>query len=171
MELFFMRHGIAESPERYVDDSQRPLTEQGRRDQRRVVQVLLPLLDPLDHLLSSPLLRARQTADIVADALQFGGRIEETSILAGDCTVGAVLDLLQGYPPTARILCTSHEPHMSRLAAVFLDGEGRSAIAFQPGSLMGLTFNGQPTVGRGTLRVFLRPANVLAILAGLEQRE
>lgn len=170
MDLFFMRHGVAESPERYADDGQRPLTEQGRRDQCRVAQVLLPLLDPLDHLLSSPLRRARQTADIVSDALQFGGQIEETSILAGDCTVGAVLDLLQGYARTARILCVGHEPHMSLLAAVFLDGEGRSAIAFQPGSLMGLSFNGQPVIGQGMLRVFVRPADVLSMLADLEQQ-
>lgn len=170
MELFLMRHGVAEPPERYGDDGQRPLTEQGRRDQRRVVQALFPLLDPLHHLLSSPLLRARQTADIVADTLQFGGQIEETSILAGDCTVGAVLDLLQGHARTARILCVGHQPHMSRLAAVFLDGEGRSAIAFQPGSLMGLTFNGHPMIGEGRLRVFLRPADVLSLSAGLQQR-
>lgn len=171
MELFFMRHGVAESPERYAEDGQRPLTAQGRRDQRRMAQVLLPLLDPLDHLLSSPLLRARQTADIVAEALRFAGQIEETSILAGDCTVGAVLGLLQGYAPTARILCVGHEPHMSRLAAVCLDGEGRSTIAFQPGSLMGLSFNGHPTTGRGMLRIFLRPPDVLTMLARLAQRE
>ena len=169
MELFFMRHGVAESPDRYGDDGQRPLTEQGRHDQSRVARVLVALLEPLDHLISSPLLRARQTADIVADALQFDGQIEESTILAGDCTVDAILDLLQGHSPSARILCVGHEPHMSRLSAIFLEGEGRSAIAFQPGSVMGLTFNGHPLPGRGMLRVFLRPVDVLSVLAGIEK--
>lgn len=170
MELFLMRHGVAETSGRYADDAQRPLTEQGQRDHRRVAQRLLPLLDPLDHLLSSPLLRAQQTAAIMAESLQFGGHIEETSILAEDCTVDAVLDLLQGYAPTARMLCVGHQPHMSRLAAVFLDGEGHGTIAFQPGSLLGLSFNGRPTIGQGMLRVFLRPSDVLAMLAGLQPR-
>ncbi len=164
MELFFMRHAVAEPPDGYRCDFQRPLTEQGRHDQTLVVRALVPLLDPLDHLLSSPLVRARQTADIVADALQFSGQVEETTVLAGDCTVGAVLNLLQGHPRTSRILCVGHEPDMSRLSAIFLDGEGRSAIAFQPGSVMGLTFNGHPMFGRGMLRFFLRPADVLSAL-------
>ena len=171
MDLFLMRHGVAEPAGYDGDDAQRPLTEQGRHDQRRVVQVLTPLLTPLDHLLSSPRLRARQTADIVADTLQIGGRIEETTVLAEDCTVGAVLDLLQGYSHRARILCVGHQPHMSRLSAMFLDGAGRSAIAFQPGSVMGLSFRGHPAIGQGMLRVFLRPAEVLSMLAGLEKRE
>jgi phosphohistidine phosphatase len=169
MDLFLMRHGVAEPSERYGVDAQRPLTDQGRQDQRRVAQVVAPLLAPLDHLLSSPLVRARQTADIVADTLRFGGQIEETPVLAGDCTVGSVLDLLQGYARTARILCVGHEPHMSRLSAVFLDGEGRSAAAFQPGSVIGLTFRGHPAIGQGMLRVFLRRADVLSMLAGLEK--
>jgi phosphohistidine phosphatase len=169
MDLFLMRHGVAESPDRYGDDGQRPLTAQGRHDQSRVARVLLPLLEPLDHLISSPLVRARQTADIVADTLQFDGQIEETTILASDCTLGAVLDLLQRYSAAVRILCVGHEPHMSRLSAVFLDGDGRSAIAFQPGSVMGLTFNGHPLPGQGRLSVFLRPVDALAMLAGSEK--
>jgi phosphohistidine phosphatase len=164
LDLFFMRHAAAEPRERYTHDHQRPLTIQGRQQQHRVVQVLTPILQPLDHLLSSPLVRARQTADIVAEVLAFPGQIEETALLGTDCTVGAVLDLLQGYPRQARLLCVGHEPDMSRLSAVFLDGEGRSAMAFQPGTVIGLSFTGHPAPGRGTLRFFLRPAEVLALL-------
>jgi phosphohistidine phosphatase len=165
MELFFMRHAEAEPRERYRADAQRPLTDAGRATQRRVARLLSPLLLPLDYLLSSPILRARQTADIVAEALPFAGQIEETSVLGSDCTVGAVLHLLQGYPQHARILCVGHEPDMSQISAVFLDGEGRSAIAFQPGSVIGLAFQGLPVLGRGTLRCFLRPVEVLALFA------
>jgi phosphohistidine phosphatase len=164
MDLFFMRHAEAEKAAFYSDDYQRPLTEQGRHQQRLVVRALAPLLKPLDHLLCSPLLRARQTADLVAEALQFTGQIEETTILGGDCTVGAVLNLLQGYPRGSRILCVGHEPDMSRLSAVFLDGEGRSALAFQPGSVIGLAFPGHPVPGRSTLRFFVRPADLLRVV-------
>jgi phosphohistidine phosphatase len=165
MELFLMRHAEAEPREHYGADEQRPLTDAGRATQRRVAQALSPLLLPLGHLLSSPILRARQTADIVAEALPFTGQIEETSVLGSECTVGAILHLLQGYPPHVRILGVGHEPHMSQISAVFLDGEGHSTIAFQPGSVIGLTFQGRPMPGRGTLRCFLRPVEVLALFA------
>ncbi len=166
MHLFFMRHDKAgrRDPGLYPDDHQRPLTAAGQQDHRLVARALAPLLQPLDHLLSSPILRARQTAAIVAEALQFSGSIEETPVLGEDCTVGAVFTLLQEYPGDARILCVGHEPSMSRLSAVSLEGEGRSAIAFQPGSVLGVTFSGHPTPGRGTLRCFLRSADVLSFL-------
>ena len=104
MNVFFMRHAEAEPRERYADDFQRPLTAQGRAQQYLVVRALAPILQPLDHLLSSPLVRARQTADIVADTLQFPGPVEETAVLGADCTIGAVLQLLQRYPRQARLL-------------------------------------------------------------------
>ena len=102
MELFFMRHAEAEPRDRYRDDHQRPLTDAGRETQCRMVRALLPVLQPLDALLSSPILRARQTAEIVVETLKFVGTIEETHVLGGNCTVGAVLALLQGYPRSAR---------------------------------------------------------------------
>ena len=163
MELFFMRHAEAEPRDRYREDHQRPLTDTGRETQCHVARALLPVLHPLDALLSSPILRARQTADIVAEALQFTGAIEETNILGGNCTVGAVLALLQGYPRNARLLCIGHEPDMSHLSAVLLDSQGHSTLAFHPGSVVALTFRGHPEPGRGILRFFLCPADVLRI--------
>jgi phosphohistidine phosphatase len=164
MDLFLMRHATAEARERYSDDFQRPLTAEGRHNHQLVARLLVPLLQPVHHILSSPLVRARQTADIVAEAVQFSGQVHETPVLGGDCTVGAVLDLLHSYTREARILCVGHEPDMSRLAAVFLDGEGRSAIAFQPGAVLGVAFPGHAAPGRGVLRLFLRPAEALSLV-------
>ena len=165
MELFLMRHGVAAAQSPYVDDDQRPLTPQGEQQQRLVVQALTPLLQPLDHLLSSPLRRARQTADIVAETLQLRGAVEETSVLARDCSMLALLRRLEAYPRQARLLCVGHEPHMSRLAVGFLAEQGRGAIAFQPGSVIGLAFPGAPAPGNGMLLFFLRPVDVLSITA------
>ena len=164
MELFLMRHGEAERPGGHAEDRLRPLTAHGHATQQRVAQALVSLIQPLDYLLSSPVLRARQTADIAAAAIPCTTPIEETSILADACTVGAVLNLLQEYPRDARILCVSHEPYMSRLSAVFLDGEGRSAIAFQPGSVLGITFHGHPSPGHGMLRFFFQPHDLVSLL-------
>jgi phosphohistidine phosphatase len=171
MELFLMRHADAGRPDplRFPDDRQRPLSEQGTQEHRRMARALVPLLQPLDRILSSPLLRARQTAAMVAEALQCTERVEETVILGGECTVGRFIGLLEDYPRHARILCVGHEPAMSQLSAVFLDGDGFSSIAFAPGAVLGLTFPGHPAPGRGALRIFLRPPELLSLLQGLEQ--
>lgn len=83
MELFLLRHARAEDAHLYSHDHQRPLSERGRHEQVHIAQVLAPLLRPLDYVLSSPLVRARQTADITAAALQFSQIIVETSALGG----------------------------------------------------------------------------------------
>ena len=163
MELFLMRHAEAEAPDFNSEDRLRSLTEFGYRQHQQVVQNLVPLLQPLDHLLASPFRRARQTADLTAAAIACATPIEETSILADDFTLGSILHLLQTYAANTRILCIGHEPHMSRLTAVFLDGEGRSTVAFQPGSVAGFTFRGHPQPGQGLLRCFLQPQDVLHI--------
>lgn len=165
MELFLMRHGIADKPQFYDSDRQRPLTDQGAQQHDRVIRILAPLIEPLDHLLTSPYTRARQTAEITAAALSCANPVEETDCLADDCSVDTVLHLLQQYPPSAHVLCVGHEPHMSHLSAVFLDGKGRSVISFQPGSVVSLAFRGHPQAGQGALRFFLQPAEVL-LLAG-----
>jgi phosphohistidine phosphatase len=163
MELFLLRHARAEDSHLYSHDQQRPLSEIGRREQIHIAQVLAPLLRPLDYVLSSPLIRARQTADITAAALQFSQIIVETSALGENCTVGGVMALLEQYPPQSRLLCVGHEPFMSRLSAVFLDGAGHSMTDFQRSAIIGLHFPGHPAPGMGTLHLFLRPADMLAL--------
>lgn len=163
MELFLLRHARAEDSHLYSHDHQRPLSAIGRREQYHIAQVLEPLLRPLDYVLSSPLVRARQTADITAAALQFSQIIVETSALGENCTVGSVIELLAQYPPQSRLLCVGHEPFMSRLSAVFLDVAGHSITDFQRSAIMGLHFPGHPAPGMGTLHLFLRPADMLAL--------
>lgn len=163
MELFLLRHARAEDAHLHSHDHQRPLSDIGRREQSHIAQVLAPLLRPLDHVLSSPLVRARQTADIMAAALQCSHIVIETPILGEHCTVGGVIELLEQYPPQARLLCVGHEPFMSLLSSVFLDVAGHSIVDFQRSAIMGLHFPGHPTPGAGTLRLFLRPATMLAL--------
>ena len=163
MELFLMRHAEAERPEPYAEDRLRPLTVQGQARHQIVARVVAPLLQPLDRLLTSPFLRARQTADITATSVRCARPVEETPLLAEACSLGSVLSLLQDEAPDARILCVGHEPHMSRLAAVFLDGAGHSAFAFEPGAVIGMTFRAHPAPGAGMLRFFLRPTDVLLL--------
>ncbi|HEX4469200.1 MAG TPA: phosphoglycerate mutase family protein, partial [Gemmatimonadaceae bacterium] len=73
MDLLVIRHAIAEDKERFAasgrNDDLRPLTEEGRSKMRRAAQGLRTVVGRIAHLASSPLVRARETAEIVAPAL------------------------------------------------------------------------------------------------------
>lgn len=163
MELFLLRHARPEPHDTslYPEDWQRPLTVYGRQEHSLMMQALAPLLMPLDHLLCSPLVRARQTAELTATLLHFPGAIEETSLLGADYSPGAMLRHFQTYPRHARLLCVGHAPELRQFAAVCLDGEGRSTVALQQSALLGLTFPGHPLPGAATLRFFLCPEDLL----------
>ena len=80
MDLLIIRHGIAEARSSGGDDDSRRLTDDGRKKMRRGAKGLIRLLPELEALVSSPLVRARETAEIVAEA--YGGLgIEETACL------------------------------------------------------------------------------------------
>lgn len=147
----------------YAHDYERPLSARGQREQAQIAALLAPLLSPLDDVLSSPLLRARQTADLTVAALQDAPAIVETAALGEHSTVSGVIALLAQYPPPARLLCVGHEPSMSRLAAAFLDVAGHGVIDFQRSAILGLHFSGHPAPGRGTLRLFLHPEDMLLL--------
>ena len=84
MEIYLMRHGVAlarESTDAPSDD-RRPLTPKGIKKTRKAAKGLMALRPSIDRFFSSPLLRARQTADVVTEALRFKGQVEELTELA-----------------------------------------------------------------------------------------
>src|SRR5436309_12738755 len=76
MKLCFLRHGEADWPNWDKPDDERPLTDRGRREMRRVAKFLDRLEFSVDAILTSPLPRASQTAEIVAERLCIGMQIE-----------------------------------------------------------------------------------------------
>ena len=109
-----------------------------------------------DLVLTSPLVRARQTADILAAALQPHPPIVETGALAPGAAPQAVLDVLAGHGRRHRIALVGHEPDLGRLAAR-LAGFGRP-LPFKKGAVCRIDFPASPPVPPGTLRWFLPPA-------------
>ncbi|HWH77607.1 MAG TPA: phosphohistidine phosphatase SixA, partial [Candidatus Binatus sp.] len=89
MNLYLMRHGIAVAANDPAvgHDSERPLTNKGVKRMRRAARGLRRLKIPFDAILTSPVLRARQTAEIVAAALCMEASLEEISGLAPESTV------------------------------------------------------------------------------------
>jgi phosphohistidine phosphatase len=121
VRLYLVRHAIAEvrGPD-WPDDTQRPLTRQGRQRMRRAARGLRDLGVELDVILTSPLVRARQTADILVRRLTPKPVLVETSSLAPGQPHSAVLRALEPYRRARAVALVGHEPDLGMLAAFLL---------------------------------------------------
>ncbi len=122
MDLYFMRHGIAEIQDEsgIPSDAERPLTAKGIKRMRKAAKGLLNLEISFDRILTSPLLRARQTADIVADVLKMEDRLEEVPKLAAEGSVEALLSCLGKYRESKGLLLVGHQPLLGETASSLL---------------------------------------------------
>ena len=159
MKLMLVRHGDAASGAAYADDALRPLTEKGRTNQTIVARCLKVLGEEPDLILSSPRLRARQTAEIVADVM--GLRVQTLETLDGGYPVEDLCARLAGYPQAMTIMCVGHEPDMSlwtgglicqRIATV-------PAVQFRKSAVLGLEFDGPVEPGNARLLYYWRAAD------------
>ena len=132
-----MRHGHSPAaPEAKVaKDALRPLSERGRRDAARMAQELVSRGGKPALLLHSPLLRARQTAELVARELGDGVRAEEFQALDNTLAPDELLERLLGRAGRAAdVLAIGHNPQLAELAALI----GRQLIEIRPAGMVAL---------------------------------
>jgi phosphohistidine phosphatase len=110
MRLYFLRHGEADWPNWDRPDDERPLTERGKKEMRKVAKFLRELDIPLDDILSSPLPRAHQTAEIVAE--RFKLNVREQEALGGGFSVSDLKELVQKFP-VDNLIIVGHEPNFT----------------------------------------------------------
>ena len=115
MELYLIRHGVAaERGDAYPDDTQRPLTHDGVAKVRQAGAGLTAVEIRFDLILTSPLMRARQTAQAFADALPEATPVEVVRSLSPGAAFAAVREDLARHPGATRIALVGHEPDMGR---------------------------------------------------------
>jgi len=113
MKVFFLRHGIAEDAQNWKGgDASRPLTAEGRDRMAREAKTIAKLDLGLDIILTSPLVRARETAEIVADRLNLRDKLREDSRLAEGFGAGQLAAILHDHADQTLML-VGHEPDMS----------------------------------------------------------
>jgi phosphohistidine phosphatase len=120
MKLCFLRHGEADWPNWNKPDDERPLTERGRKEMKRVVKFLEHLKFSADAILTSPLPRASQTAEIAAARL--GIELKTESALAHGFNVERLRRLL-GKADAHCIMIVGHEPEFSEVIKELTGGE------------------------------------------------
>jgi len=161
-ELYLIRHAIAaERGDAWPDDSKRPLTESGIARMRKAARGLARLDVTIDLILSSPLVRARQTADIVAAALDPRPSIVNIESLAPGATYTALVADLEKHARKSRIALVGHEPGIGELAARLIGS--RHAIEFKKGAICRIDVDVLPPSGPGDLRWFAPPRTLRAI--------
>jgi len=111
MELYFLRHGAAAARADWEgDDSQRPLTDQGREDVARVAGLLARMAPALDAIVTSPYLRSSETAEIVAQHLDMQDKVVIDDRLEPGFDAGRLGKLLKKFPEAKALLLVGHEP-------------------------------------------------------------
>jgi phosphohistidine phosphatase len=171
MNLLVIRHAIAEDKEKFAatkrSDDQRPLTDAGRAKMRRGAQGLRTVIGKVAVLASSPLVRARETAEIVAPALGVP-RVEIVEALRPDSHYDELVDWLRGRDaPNGDDDCTvavvGHEPHLSGLVTWLMTGSDDARVELKKGGVCLLHFDGEPSKGAAVLRWLLTPSQTRAL--------
>jgi phosphohistidine phosphatase len=156
LELYLIRHGLAaERGDEYPDDSKRPLTSEGIASLRKEAKALDELGIGFDHIITSPLARARQTADVFAEHLKTKPTISNSDALTPAGSAASVIQDVGKHARKGRIALVGHEPNMGELAAR-LTGS-RAPIAFKKGAICRIDFETLPPKGVGQLRWFVPP--------------
>ncbi|HSB67949.1 MAG TPA: phosphohistidine phosphatase SixA [Candidatus Methylomirabilis sp.] len=142
MELYILRHAIAvtRGTAGFPQDSERPLTDAGRAKLRRVVRGMNALGLGFDLILSSPSVRARQTAQDVASQMGAEKKLRLTPHLAPDGDPRALVRQIASLgAASGRILLVGHEPCLSELISLLVSGDARTAITLKKAGLCKLT--------------------------------
>jgi phosphohistidine phosphatase len=161
-ELYLIRHGVAEERgDAWPDDAKRPLTEEGLSRMRKAVRGLARLGISIDVILTSPLVRARQTADIVAAGLVPRPSIVSIDALTPAGTFAALAGDLENHAKKTSIALVGHEPNIGEIAARLIGS--RHPVEFKKGAVCRIDVEQLPPHGPGDLRWFLPPRALRSI--------
>lgn len=155
MELYLIRHGIAEERgSEWPDDSKRPLTPAGMARLRKSAHGLVEIGVSFDQIVTSPLVRTRQTAEVLAAVLK-NAPIAASDALAPAGTPAAVIQEITKHARKARVALVGHEPNLGELAAHLIGAH--APLEFKKGGMCRIDFDVLPPKGMGALRWFAMP--------------
>lgn len=166
MQLILIRHAPAgdrvEWARSGLPDEDRPLTKEGRTKMRRVVRGLRRVLESPERLFSSPLLRARETAELLLERYP-DLRVETTPELEPDADPAATLAWLKSLDDGQRIALVGHEPHLSGLLGLLVHGDpSLDTLPFRKGGVAILELDTLRPAG-ARLTAFLPPRVLRAL--------
>ncbi|MBV8451847.1 MAG: histidine phosphatase family protein [Deltaproteobacteria bacterium] len=150
-----MRHAEAEEEAESGGDEARRLTVRGRERTRDAAGGLRALGLRFDAILTSSLLRAAETAELVADEYANNPPPQVLPALSPDVTPREALVALTPFARHSEVLVVGHEPQLSRLVGLLLSSNGNVAIRFRKGACVALDLPKTIEPGAGELRWML----------------
>jgi phosphohistidine phosphatase len=163
VQLLLIRHAIAEDPEEFAQsgasDEERPLTELGRRRMVRNVRGLKRAAPRISTLVTSPLVRARQTAEIIARGYDLK-QIEEAESLRPGSRLQDFLEWLESHRENELIAAVGHEPHLGTLATWLISGTAEPRVELKKGAGALLEFGSRIEGGAATLLWSIAPGQL-----------
>ena len=167
MDCLLIRHGIAVEPEDWEgSEENRPLTEKGRKRVLQAAVGLVALNCKPTHLLSSPLIRAYDTARLLRAVACPSLKIETREDLAVGSSPEKVVALLRSLPAKSMAWCVGHEPLLGEVAGLILCGKTTAGFALKKAGAACLRLPDNFIPGQGLLRWWLQPMQLRALGKG-----
>lgn len=138
VNLYLLRHGIAveQGEPGFKTDADRPLTPKGKRQLRQIAGAMRNLDLDFDLILSSPYMRARQTAEIVAGCLGLQQHLAFSEELTPDGDPKSLIRQLNEWERAPEnVLLVGHEPYLSQLVAWLISGTAATSVELKKGGL------------------------------------
>ena len=155
MQVLIIRHADAENEAK--TDELRPLSAKGKTDMRENAQGLKKIMPQIDRIAHSPLVRAQQTAEIIAQVYS-ATPLEILPPLAPGHSMTAILTYLQQQSPTASVIAlVGHEPTLGQLASWLLTEQVGHWMPLKKGAVCSLEFPNQVEIGQAILTWMFRP--------------
>lgn len=159
MNIYLVRHGDAEKSSMNKRDSERELTPEGKIITKAASAAWKNLIPEIDLIISSPYIRAYQTAEIIASVLGVKNQIVKDKKLSPGSNTESLVEIAQNYS-SGNIMFVGHQPDFSEHLANLVSGSG-AYFEFRKSAVAGIAFSNKVKLGRGTL-MFLIPPDVFA---------
>jgi phosphohistidine phosphatase len=158
MRLYLVRHAETFEPsaKRWPDDRLRPLTPEGMRAFRKAASGIAHIAGTVDCVLASPLLRARQTAEILAEVADWPRAVQATELAPDEAAERALAAARER--DVARLAIVGHEPNLKDLISLSLAGHAAELdCRFEKGAAACLKFSSAVRAGAARLEWLIRP--------------
>ncbi|HUQ18356.1 MAG TPA: phosphohistidine phosphatase SixA [Gemmatimonadaceae bacterium] len=164
MKLLVIRHGVAMDQEEFAETGQsdewRPLTRDGKRETKKIAKGIRRNVKQIDLLATSPLVRARQTGDIVADEMEVEDQ-EVTDVLKPEAALEEFVKWCEPHAEKNLVAIVGHEPHLSALVTWLVSGNRQSRIELKKGGACLIEFDAGAKHDSGTLAWLLTPRQLV----------
>jgi phosphohistidine phosphatase len=165
MNLYVIRHAIAvdEGLPEYEDDSQRPLTDKGKKKMRQIAKGLRALGVDFDLILSSPYVRAKETAEILADIFKAKTDVafSENLVPMGDPDL-LIAELNEKYNANSIVL-VGHEPSLTALIGLLVSENASLDMTLKKGGVCRLSADDLHHARKATLEWLITPGILVEI--------